>query len=109
MEKVLSAGEGRILRRLRAIANAVNSIEDDYVNLTDDELRDLTDQFRERLADGETLDDILPEAFATVREAASRVLGQRHYDVQIQGGAALHFGNIAEMKTGEGKTLTAVL
>jgi preprotein translocase subunit SecA len=109
LEKVLSAGEGRILRRLRAIANAVNSIEDDYVSLTDDELRDLTDQYRERLAEGETLDDILPEAFATVREAASRVLGQRHYDVQIMGGAALHFGNIAEMKTGEGKTQTALL
>ncbi|WP_460917068.1 preprotein translocase subunit SecA [Plantactinospora veratri] len=98
-----------MVRRLKAIANAVNSIEDDYVNLTDEELRALTDQFRERLADGETLDDLLPEAFATVREAASRVLGQRHYDVQIMGGAALHFGNIAEMKTGEGKTLTSVL
>ena len=109
LEKVLSAGEGRIVRRLKAIANAVNSIEDDYVNLTDDELRELTDQYRERLADGESLDDLLPEAFATVREAASRVLGQRHYDVQIMGGAALHFGNIAEMKTGEGKTLTSVL
>ncbi|AVT30375.1 MULTISPECIES: preprotein translocase subunit SecA [unclassified Plantactinospora] len=109
LEKVLRAGEGRMVRRLKAIANAVNSIEDDYVNLTDEELRALTDQFRERLADGETLDDLLPEAFATVREAASRVLGQRHYDVQIMGGAALHFGNIAEMKTGEGKTLTSVL
>ncbi|MEQ4304921.1 preprotein translocase subunit SecA [Plantactinospora sp. B6F1] len=109
LEKVLRAGEGRMVRRLKAIANAVNSLEDDYVNLTDEELRALTDQFRERLADGETLDDLLPEAFATVREAASRVLGQRHYDVQIMGGAALHFGNIAEMKTGEGKTLTSVL
>ncbi|ROT32350.1 preprotein translocase subunit SecA [Micromonospora sp. HM5-17] len=109
LEKVLRAGEGRMLRRLKAIAAAVNSIEDDYVNLTDAELRGMTDQFKQRLADGETLDDLLPEAFATVREAASRVLGQRHYDVQIMGGAALHFGNIAEMKTGEGKTLTAVL
>jgi len=109
LEKVLRAGEGRMVRRLKAIAAAVSSIEDDYVNLTDEELRGLTDQFRERLADGETLDDLLPEAFATVREAASRVLGQRHYDVQIMGGAALHFGNIAEMKTGEGKTLTSVL
>ncbi|MEO3926047.1 preprotein translocase subunit SecA [Micromonosporaceae bacterium B7E4] len=109
LEKVLRAGEGRMVRRLKAIAAAVNSIEDDYVNLTDEELRALTDQFRERLADGETLDDLLPEAFATAREAASRVLGQRHYDVQIMGGAALHFGNIAEMKTGEGKTLTSVL
>ena len=106
LEKVLSAGAGRMVRRLKAIAAAVNSIEDDYVNLSDDELRDMTDQFRERLADGETLDDLLPEAFATVREAAARVLGQRPYDVQVMGGAALHFGNIAEMKTGEGKTLT---
>ncbi|HEX2771255.1 MAG TPA: preprotein translocase subunit SecA [Micromonosporaceae bacterium] len=109
LEKVLSAGEGRLLRRLNAIATAVNSIEDDYVDLTDAELRALTDQYRQRYADGESLDDLLPEAFATAREAASRVLGQRHYDVQVMGGAALHFGNIAEMKTGEGKTLTAVL
>jgi preprotein translocase subunit SecA len=98
-----------MLRRLKAIAAAVNSIEDDYVDLSDDELRGMTDQFRERIADGESLDDLLPEAFAVAREAASRVLGQRHYDVQIMGGAALHFGNIAEMKTGEGKTLTCVL
>ncbi|MFS8479105.1 MAG: preprotein translocase subunit SecA [Micromonosporaceae bacterium] len=109
LEKILRAGEGRMLRRLQAIAKAVNSIEDDYVDLTDAELRALTDQYRERLADGETLDDLLPEAFATVREAARRVLGQRHYDVQIMGGAALHFGNIAEMKTGEGKTLVSTL
>jgi preprotein translocase subunit SecA len=109
LEKVLRAGEGRLLRRLNAIATAVNSIEDDYVDLTDAELRALTDQYRKRYADGESLDDLLPEAFATAREAASRVLGQRHFDVQVMGGAALHFGNIAEMKTGEGKTLTAVL
>ncbi|MGC4894741.1 preprotein translocase subunit SecA [Micromonospora sp. DT31] len=109
LEKVLRAGEGRMVRRLKAIAAAVNSIEDDYVNLTDDELSGMTDQFRERLADGETLDDLLPEAFAVCREAASRVLGQRPYDVQVMGGAALHFGNIAEMKTGEGKTLTSVM
>ncbi|SBT52282.1 preprotein translocase subunit SecA [Micromonospora auratinigra] len=109
LEKVLRAGEGRMLRRLKAIAAAVNSIEDDYVNLSDDELRAMTDQFKERLADGETLDDLLPEAFAVCREAASRVLGQRPYDVQVMGGAALHFGNIAEMKTGEGKTLTSVM
>ncbi|MEU7573725.1 preprotein translocase subunit SecA [Micromonospora sp. NPDC049240] len=109
LEKVLRAGEGRMVRRLKAIAAAVNSIEDDYVNLDDDELRGMTDQFKERLADGETLDDLLPEAFAVCREAASRVLGQRPYDVQVMGGAALHFGNIAEMKTGEGKTLTSVM
>ncbi|SCE71325.1 preprotein translocase subunit SecA [Micromonospora mirobrigensis] len=109
LEKVLRAGEGRMVRRLKAIANAVNSIEDDYVNLSDEELRGLTEQYRERIADGESLDDLLPEAFATVREAAARVLGQRPYDVQVMGGAALHFGNIAEMKTGEGKTLTSVM
>jgi preprotein translocase subunit SecA len=108
-EKILRAGEGRMVRRLQAIANAVNSLEESYTELTDDELRELTDQYRERLADGETLDDLLPEAFATAREAARRVLGQRPFDVQVMGGAALHFGNIAEMKTGEGKTLTSVL
>ncbi|GGK15460.1 protein translocase subunit SecA [Pilimelia terevasa] len=109
LEKLLSAGEGRMLRRLKAVATAVNSIEDDYTGMTDGELREQTDQFRSRYADGESLDSLLPEAFAVAREAASRVLGQRHYDVQVMGGAALHFGNIAEMKTGEGKTLTCVL
>ena len=69
----------------------------------------MTEEFRARLADGETLDDLLPEAFASVREAAKRTLGQRHFDVQLMGGAALHLGNIAEMKTGEGKTLVATL
>ncbi|HCU51794.1 MAG TPA: preprotein translocase subunit SecA, partial [Micromonosporaceae bacterium] len=108
-EKILRAGEGRMLRRLDAIAKAVNSIEENYVDLSDAELRALTDQYRERLADGETLDDLLPEAFATVREASKRVLHKRHYDVQMMGGAALHFGNIAEMKTGEGKTLVSTL
>src|SRR5579863_8155305 len=77
--------------------------------MSDAELRGMTDEFRQRYADGETLDDLLPEAFATVREAAKRTLGQRHFDVQLMGGAALHMGNIAEMKTGEGKTLTGVL
>src|ERR1043165_2749691 len=108
-EKILRAGEGRQVRRLKAVANAVNSLEEEYADLSDEELADMTNQFKERLADGQTLDDILPEAFAVAREAASRVRGQRHYDVQVMGGAALHFGNIAEMKTGEGKTLTCVL
>jgi preprotein translocase subunit SecA len=108
-EKILRAGEGRMLRRLKIISDAVNMLEKNFTDLTDAELRELTDRYRERLADGETLDDLLPEAFATVREAASRVLGQRHYDVQVMGGAALHFGNIAEMKTGEGKTLVSTL
>ncbi len=98
-----------MLRRLEAIAKAVNSIEENYADLSDAELRALTDQYRERFADGETLDDLLPEAFATVREASKRVLHKRHYDVQLMGGAALHFGNIAEMKTGEGKTLVSTL
>ncbi|GAA4204086.1 preprotein translocase subunit SecA [Actinocatenispora rupis] len=109
LEKVLRAGEGRMLRRLKAIASAINELEDDYTEKTDDELRALTDEYKERYADGETLDELLPEAFATVREAARRVLGKRHYDVQLMGGAALHFGHIAEMKTGEGKTLVSTL
>lgn len=110
LDKVLRAGEGRILRKLAAIADQVNLIEDDFTGLSDAELRGMTDEFRQRLADGEeTLDSLLPEAFATVREAARRTLGQRHYDVQIMGGAALHLGNIAEMKTGEGKTLVSTL
>src|SRR5205809_6576202 len=108
-EKILRAGEGRIVRRLSSIAATVNSIEDNYADLTDAELRELTDQYKQRYQDGESLDDLMPEAFATAREAARRVLGQRHFDVQVMGGAALHFGNIAEMKTGEGKTLTCVL
>ncbi len=108
-DKVLRAGEGRVLRKLEAIARQVNAVEEDFVAMSDAELRALTDEFRRRLADGEMLDDILPEAFATVREAAKRTLGQRHYDVQLMGGAALHLGNIAEMKTGEGKTLVSTL
>jgi preprotein translocase subunit SecA len=109
IDRVLRTGEGKILRKLARIADQVNSIEEDFEKLTDAELRGLTDEFRQRYADGESLDDLLPEAFATAREAAKRTLGQRHFDVQIMGGAALHLGNIAEMKTGEGKTLTAVL
>ncbi|MFC6287537.1 preprotein translocase subunit SecA [Nocardioides sp. GCM10027113] len=109
LDKLLRIGEGKIIRQLEAVAQAVNAIEDDFVAMSDDELRGMTDEFRRRLADGETLDDLMPEAFATVREAARRVVGQRHYDVQLMGGAALHLGNIAEMKTGEGKTLVATL
>ncbi|WP_455423614.1 preprotein translocase subunit SecA [Aeromicrobium wangtongii] len=102
-------GEGKVLKQLEAIAKQVNAIEDEFRAMSDDELRGMTDEFRERIAAGETLDDLMPEAFATVREAARRVLGQRHFDVQIMGGAALHLGNIAEMKTGEGKTLVSTL
>jgi preprotein translocase subunit SecA len=109
IDSVLRAGEGKILRKLKRIASQVNSIEEDYAALSDAELRALTDEFKQRHADGESLDDLLPEAFAAVREAAKRTLGQRHFDVQLMGGAALHMGNIAEMKTGEGKTLTGVL
>jgi len=109
IDSVLRAGEGKILRKLKRIADQVNSIEEDFTALSDAELRAMTDEFRQRHADGESLDDLLPEAFATVREAARRTLGQRHFDVQIMGGGALHMGNIAEMRTGEGKTLTSVL
>jgi preprotein translocase subunit SecA len=107
VDRLLRAGEGRTLKRLEGLAAQVNALEEDFVRLSDAELREETDKFRARLADGETLDDLLPEAFATVREAAKRTLGQRHFDVQLVGGAALHHGNIAEMKTGEGKTLVA--
>ncbi len=107
-DSVLRAGEGRILRKLKRISEQINSIEDDFVKMSDAELHAMTDEFRQRYADGETLDDLLPEAFATVREAAKRTLGQRAFDVQLMGSAALHLGNIAEMRTGEGKTLTGV-
>ncbi len=109
LDKILRMGEGKIVRQLEAIAKAVKAIEDDFVAMSDEELRAQTDEFRKRFEDGESLDDLMPEAFATVREASKRVLGQRHFDVQIMGGAALHLGNIAEMKTGEGKTLVATL
>ena len=109
LAKMLRAGEQKQVRRLSAIADHIETLEDDYVDLTDAELRALTDTFRERLGDGETLDDLLPEAFAVVREAARRTLGQFHYKVQLMGGAALHLGNVAEMKTGEGKTLVSTL
>ena len=109
IDSVLRAGEGKILRKLKRIAQQVNSIEDDFVAMSDAELRGMTDELRQRYADGESLDELMPEAFATVREAAQRTLGQRHFDVQLMGGAAMHLGNIAEMRTGEGKTLTSVL
>ena len=109
LTKLLRIGEGRMVKRLKHIAEHVESLSPEFEALTDAELRAKTDEFRKRYADGETLDDLLPEAFAVAREASWRVLGQKHYTVQIMGGAALHFGNIAEMKTGEGKTLTCVL
>ena len=109
LERLLRAGEGRLLNRLRRVSAAVNALEDEYAQLTDEELRGETAELRARHEAGETLDQLMPEAFAAVREAAKRTIGQRHYDVQVMGGAALHFGNIAEMKTGEGKTLVATL
>ena len=109
LDRILRAGEGKTLRRLEKIAETVNSLEADFHAMSDEELRGMTVEFRTRLAAGEELDVILPEAFAVVREAATRTLGQRHYDVQLMGGAALHGGNIAEMKTGEGKTLVGTL
>ncbi len=109
IDKLLRVGEGRVLKKLQGISKQVNAIEEDFEKLTDEELRGETEVFRKRLADGETLDDILPEAFAAVREASKRTLGKRHFDVQIMGGGALHLGNVAEMKTGEGKTLVATL
>ena len=109
LSKLLRVGEGRMVKRLKRVAEYVNSLSDDIEKLSDAELRAKTAEFKKRVTEGETLDDLLPEAFAVAREAAWRVLNQRPFDVQIMGGAALHFGNVAEMKTGEGKTLTCVL
>ena len=109
LDKILRAGEGRAVRNLEKIAAEVNSWETKTAAMSDEELRAQTQKFRNRLAKGEDLDSLLPEAFATVRQAAMRTLGQRHYDVQVMGGAALHLGNIAEMRTGEGKTLVSTL
>ena len=109
VDRILRIGEGRTLKKLDAIADQVEALADEYSELSDAELREMTDELKERYQDGGTLDDLLPEAFATVVEAADRVLGMRPYHVQIMGGAALHRGNIAEMKTGEGKTLVATM
>lgn len=109
VDKALRMGEGRQIKKLEHVAEAVNKLEDQMVAMSDEELKGQTAKFKERLTNGETLDDLMPEAFATVREVSKRTLGQRHFDVQLMGGAALHWGNIAEMKTGEGKTLVATL
>jgi len=109
LSKLLRFGEGRMVKRLRKVADYIDTLSGDVEALTDAELRAKTDEFRQRHADGESLDDLLPEAFAVAREAAWRVLTQRPFHVQLMGGAALHYGNVAEMKTGEGKTLTCVL
>lgn len=109
LNRLLRAGEGKMVKRLRRIADHVNTLETDVKELSDSELQAKTEEFRDRNTDGESLDVLLPEAFAVAREAARRVLGQRPFDVQVMGGAALHLGQVAEMKTGEGKTLTSVL
>jgi preprotein translocase subunit SecA len=108
-DRIMRAGEGKILRDLSKVVDQVNSFEAAISPLSDAQLREKTNEFKYRFASGESLDELLPEAFAVVREAAKRTLGQRHYDVQIMGGAAMHRGNIAEMRTGEGKTLVATL
>ena len=109
LDKILRAGEGKAVKQLAKIAQEVNAFENQITSLDDDALRGKTAAFKLRYENGESLDSLLPEAFAVVREAAKRTLGQRHYDVQVMGGAALHRGNIAEMKTGEGKTLVSTL
>src|SRR5437899_7187806 len=108
-DRVLKSGEGKRVRALAALVPDINALEPEIHALSDDALRAKTAAFRTRLENGEDLDDLLIEAFAVVREAAKRVIGQRHFDVQLMGGAALHFGWIAEMKTGEGKTLVSTL
>ena len=109
VDKALRMGEGHQLKKLENVAKAVNALEDEISALSDEELKGQTAKFKQRLDNGESLDKLMPEAFATVREVSKRTLGQRHFDVQLMGGAALHWGNIAEMKTGEGKTLVATL
>ena len=99
----------RVVRKYHSVIDHINELEPEFEALSDEELRAKTDEFRQRLAEGETLDDLLPEAFAAVREAAKRKVGQRHYDVQLVGGIVLHQGKISELKTGEGKTLTSTL
>jgi len=99
-ERFLRMGEGRVLRKLSAQASAVNLLEEDFSHLSDDELREETEELRSRYSAGESLDDLLPEAFAAVREASKRTLGLRHFNVQLMGAGALHLGNISEMKNG---------
>ena len=109
VDKALRMGEGRQIKKLEGVAKAVNALEDEIAALSDEDLKGQTAKFKQRIDNGESLDKLMPEAFATVREVSKRTLGQRHFDVQLMGGAALHWGNIAEMKTGEGKTLVATL
>ena len=107
--KVFKSYSEKEVKRVMPIVDKINALEDETRKLSDEELRNKTDEFKKQLSEGKTLDDILPEAFAVVREASRRVLGMRHFDVQLIGGIILHQGRIAEMKTGEGKTLVATL
>ena len=109
VKKIFGTRNDRELKRMGKVVARINALEDTMQALGDDELRAKTDEFRTRLGDGETLEQLLPEAFAVVREAGVRALGMRHFDVQLIGGMALHDGKIAEMRTGEGKTLVATL
>jgi preprotein translocase subunit SecA len=109
LKSVFGSRNDRLLKQYRATVQTINKLEADIARLSDEELRQKTDSFRQRFAQGESLDALLPEAFAVVREASTRVLGMRHYDVQLIGGMVLHYGKIAEMRTGEGKTLMATL
>ncbi|HEY8093566.1 MAG TPA: DEAD/DEAH box helicase, partial [Acidimicrobiales bacterium] len=109
LDRILRAGEGKKLKALAGLVPDINALEAETKALSDADLQAKTPEFRQRLDNGEDLDDLLVESYAVVREAASRVIGQRHFDVQLMGGAALHFGWIAEMKTGEGKTLVSTL
>ena len=109
LDRILRAGEGRKVKALAGLVPDVNALEPEISKLSDDALRGRTAEFRQQLDNGADIDDLLIEAFAVMREAAQRVLGQRHFDVQLMGGAALHFGWVAEMKTGEGKTLVSTL
>ena len=109
MRKIFGSANERYVKGLRKTVAKINALESEIAPLTDEELKARTPMLKKRLEDGETLDDILPDAFATIREAAKRTIGQRHFDVQLIGGIVLHRGQIAEMRTGEGKTLVATL
>ena len=109
LKRFLGDNNDKEINRLQKTVDKINSLEPEMQNFTDAKLAMQTEKFKERLSNGETLDDILPEAFAVAREASRRVLGMRHFDVQLMGGMCLHEGKISEMKTGEGKTLVATL
>lgn len=109
LKSIFGSRNDRLLKQYRATVQSVNKFEAEIAKLSDEALRQQTENFKQRFAKGETLDALLPEAFAVVREASSRVLGMRHYDEQLIGGMVLHYGKIAEMRTGEGKTLMATL